>query len=101
MNDSTGPPLELVKSDWLTVRFTIFLFRVKFLVSDRLSVEVIIGTALLNNHVTSTLCTSQRIQIRNGELPMLKKFDGFVDGELTSMELQKWTDGPTKTLQEI
>lgn len=71
--DANGRPLSLGQSLWLTVRFTNTLYRVKFIVSERLSLEVIMGAAFLNHHVLQTLCAADRIRLKRWNFPLPKK----------------------------
>lgn len=73
LNDANGRPLALGESTWLPIRFANSLYRVKFIVADRLAVEVIIGTAFLNRHLLAILCTQQRIRFRDGEMAIFKQ----------------------------
>lgn len=71
MSDPNGGPFDLGESVWLTVQFANMLYRFKFIMDERLSVDVIVGSAFLNLHVLAILCTEQRICFRNGELPIV------------------------------
>lgn len=55
LNDVNGRPLSLRESTWLAVRFSNYMYHIKFIVANRISVEVIIGTAFLNLHVLDIL----------------------------------------------
>lgn len=48
-------PIDLAESVWLAVRFTNELYRVTFVVAERLVVELVIGTKLLNGHVLAII----------------------------------------------
>lgn len=39
--------------------------------AERIAVDVIKGTALLNRHVLEIQCIEQRIRVRNGKLPIV------------------------------
>lgn len=72
-------------------------YRIKLLIGDMLEVKEIIGTEFLNRHVTEIICTRQRIQFGNGELPIIKQVDARVDGEVTLIYVRKLKDGPPRT----
>lgn len=57
LNDANGRPLALSESVLMTVRFGNTMYRVGFIVADRLVVEVLIGTTSLNHHLITILCT--------------------------------------------
>lgn len=53
------------------VRFGNTLFRVKFLITERLAVDVIVGTSFLNSHVIATRCSEQKIEFRTEMVPII------------------------------
>lgn len=87
-NYANGRPLALGESIWLTVRFGNTLLRVRFIVSERLAVEVQIVTALLIKQVLAILCTDQKVQFRNDEVPIVKKFKAGYDADLTPFSVR-------------
>lgn len=77
MGDVNGRLLSFGQSVSLKVRLTNKLYRVKLIMAERLTVEVIIGTAFLNHKVFAILCTEQRIRLKRGELTIVKQLSGL------------------------
>lgn len=76
LSDAYGRPLGLGQSVWLTVRLADTLYRVNAIVVERIAVEVIIGSEVLNHKVLAILCIEQWIRFKNGELPVVKQLSG-------------------------
>lgn len=66
------------------------------MVADRLAVELLIGTALLNKYVVSILCRDQKTRFRNVEVPIVKQFLGGSDNGLTPFAVKHWTKSATR-----
>lgn len=91
LNDANSHPLTLGESVWLTVRSGNTLYRLRFIVVDRITVEVLTGTEFLNEHVIDILCTEQKIRFRNGEVPIVKQLTGVSETYLTPFLVRNWT----------
>lgn len=76
-----GRPLSLGQSVRLTVRFAKTLYGVKFIVAERLTVEVIIRTAFFKHYVLAIRCTEQQIRLKKGKLPLLNSSVGALKRE--------------------
>lgn len=51
LNDASSNPLDLREVVLLTTRFGNMLFRIKFIVAEKMAVDAIVGTAFMNQHV--------------------------------------------------
>lgn len=56
---------------WLTIRFGNTRYIVTFAVDERLEVDVIIGTAFMNEQVIPIRCREQVVQFRRDMVPIL------------------------------
>lgn len=56
LKDANGKPLYLAEMGLLTVRFGNTHYVKKFVIAERLEVDVIIGTSFLNEHVIVIQC---------------------------------------------
>lgn len=60
----------------LTVRLGNTMFRVLFLVAERLAVERFIGNSFLKRYVPEIRCEEQKVQLRSELITILQKQDG-------------------------
>lgn len=56
LSDANGNTLELGKVVWLTTRFGKMVFKVRFMIAEKLAVHALIGTAFMDRHVFSIRC---------------------------------------------
>ena len=76
LGDANGNALELEAMVHLTIRLGNTLYRVPFLVAERLAVDVIQGTAFMNKHVQHICCRGQVIDLyQGGTIPILAASD--------------------------
>lgn len=66
---------------------------------DRLAVEVLIGTAILNRHVIKILCTEQKIQFSNGDVPIVKQLTAEYETDSTPFPVRHWTKTTTREIE--
>ena len=72
LGDANGPPLRLLGVALIRVRFGKSLFHIPFVVADSLTVDVIIGTRFMNQHVDAIECGRQCVKLHRGYfLPIL------------------------------
>lgn len=91
MRDTNGHPLSLGQSFSLTVRFSNTLYQLKFLVAERVAIDVIIGAAFINHYVLVILCTEQRIGFKKGQLSIVKQLSGPLQEENSQYFDTGWT----------
>lgn len=92
LSDENCRPLSLGQGVWLTVWFDNTIYRVKFIVAERLVVEVIIiCTASLKHHVHAITWTEQRIRLEKGEITIVKQLNGSSQEEKPTYYDREWT----------
>jgi len=78
--DANGNPLRVTERVRLLVRLGNKWFTVLFYITPNLAVPVILGTGVMNRHVKSIHCWSQRIELlRGGSIAILSTKQGRVD----------------------
>ena len=76
LGDANGNAPQLEAMVHLTIRLGNTLYRVPFLVAERLAVDVILGTAFTNKHVQHICCWDQVIDLyQGGTIPILAASD--------------------------
>ena len=76
LGDANGNALQLEAMVHLTIRLGNTLYRVPFLVAERLAVDVIVRTAFMNKHVQHICCRDQVIDLyQGGTIPILAARD--------------------------
>ena len=74
--DANGNALQLEAMVHLTIRLGNTLYRVPFLVAERLAVDVILGKAFMNKHIQNICCRDQAIDLyQGGTIPILASSD--------------------------
>ena len=71
LGDANGNRLRLLGQVVLRVRFGSAMYRVSFLVAERLAVSVIIGTAFMNRHIRGIMCMDGEIKLTRATIPIL------------------------------
>ena len=74
LGDANGQPLRLLGEITLRIRFGNTMYRVPFIVADKLAVNVIIGTRFMNQYVDAIECRTQTIRpFRVATIPILSR----------------------------
>lgn len=61
LEDASSNPFDLREAVWLPTWFGNTLYRIKFMVGEKLAVDTIVGTAFMNLHVDAILCDEQKM----------------------------------------
>ena len=94
LGDANGNRLRFLDQVVQSVRFGSTMYRVSFLVVERLVVSVIIGTAFMNRHVRGIMCIDREIKLTRATIPILSRHRGwkqYVNAKSPSTETP---DGP-------
>lgn len=78
-----GRPLRLGKSVGLTMRLSNTLYREKLIVAERLAVEVIVETAVLNHNVLRTFAPNIEYALKRGTFHFRTIYRTLKRGKLT------------------
>ena len=73
LGDANGNRLRLLGKVVLRVRFGSAMYRIAFLVAERLAVSVIIGTSFMNRHVRGIMCMDGEIRLTRATIPILSR----------------------------
>ena len=76
LGDANGRPLRLLGEIILFIRFGNKMYRVPFIVADKLAVEVIVGTRFMNRSVDAIECRNQTIRLIRGGTILLWSHHG-------------------------
>jgi len=76
LGDAGGHTLNIQHEVVLRVRFGNSLYRVAFLVAEKLSVPVILGTQFTNRHVDAIRCMLGRVDLVHDSIPIVGRGDG-------------------------
>ena len=93
LGDANGSRLRLRGQVVMRVRFGSAMYRVSFLITERLAFSVVIGTAFMNRHVRGIMCMDGEIRLTRATIPILSRHDGrkpYVEAKSSSTET---TDG--------
>ena len=72
--DANGRPVRIFGEIILLIRFGNKIFRVPFIVADKLVVEFIVGTRFMNRYVDAIECRNQKIRLNwGGTIPILSR----------------------------
>ena len=94
LGDANGKRLRLLGQVVLRVRFGSAMYRVSFLVAERLAVSAIIGTAFMNCHVRGIMCMDGNIKLTRATISIVSRHHGrkpYVEAKSPSTETP---DGP-------
>ena len=75
LGDAGGHALKITHEVLLRVRFGNALYRVTFLVVDKLAIPVLLGTQFTNRHVDAIRCIRGRIDFTRDSLPIIGRGD--------------------------
>ena len=74
LGDANGRPLRLLGEITLRIRFGNTTYRLPFIVADKLAVNIIIGTRIMNRYVDAIECRTQTISLfRGAKIPILSR----------------------------
>ena len=71
LGDSGGHRIKLAHEVILRVRFGNSLYRVAFLIAEKLSVPIILGTQFANRHVDAIRCIRGRVEFTRDSVPII------------------------------
>ena len=95
LGDANGNRLRLLGKVALRVRFGPSMYRVAFLVAERLAVSVIIGTSFMNRHVRGIMCMDGEIWLTRAKIPILSRHPRRKPGAEPPLESRKVTEDPS------
>ena len=76
LGDAGGHALNIQHEVVLRVRFGNSMYRVSFLVAEKLSVPIILGTQFTNRHVDAIRCILGRVDFAHDSIPILGRGGG-------------------------
>ena len=94
LGDANGNRLRLLGKVSLRVRFGPSMYRVAFLVAERLAVSVIIGNSFMNRRVRGIMCMDGDIWLMRAKIPIILRYPRRTPGAEHSLESRKVTEDP-------
>ena len=94
LGDANGNRLRLLGQVVLHVRFGSAMYRVSFLVAERLAVIVIIVTAFMNRHLRGIMCMDGEIKLTRATIPILSRHHGLEPYAEAKFPSTETPDGP-------
>lgn len=76
LKDGNCQRLAIRKIAWMALQFGNYLYKVSFIVVEQLTIEVLIGTSILNHHLMVILWKEGKVRFRKGEVTILKQNNG-------------------------